>query len=552
MLLKSRKSQRPALGREEHEELIARTRSATAAGRYARSLAEVGRALARAPADAQLLFARAATLFAWRRCREARSACAEAQSSVIESLDLHLLVGWCAFGLGGLDDAEAAMRRAVQTAPEDARSHSNLAVVLQALKRHEEAVAGFERALALGGDDFDLRIGLGNARLALKDFAAAEEQFRRALARDDRRAVAWSLLGAAMGRQCRYEEALEAFEHADKLARDNEEDSTTFTNFAIALSENRRNREALDVFERYLPRFPLVEAHYAYSLALLRGGRLIEGWGQYEFRWLQSDAPTHVRLAGPVWSGQDLRGKTLLLHVEQGFGDVIQFVRYAPQVKALGAKVLLRVARPMKALLRGIAGVDRLLDRDEAIPDYDFYINLLSLPRILGTSLETIPGDFPYIRAEPERVARRAAKLPRDGRQRVGLVWAGNTQHPNDRFRSMDLGQLSAVLKVSGVRFVSLQKGAGSEQATEALLSGVDWVDIGSELQDFADTAAVIEELDLVLCVDTAVAHLAGAMGKAVWVMVAQPADFRWLEEREDSPWYPTLRLFRQSRRDDW
>ncbi len=384
--------------------------------------------------------------------------------------------------------------------------------------------------------------------------ASAEAYFRRALTLDDQRSIAWSLLGSAVGRQCRYPEALELLARADEIASGDADDATAFTSLAIALTENCRNPEALVVYERNLPRFPIVDGHYAYALALLRAGRLLEGWRHYEFRWLRNDAktPKQAGLAGPVWSGQALQGKTILIHVEQGFGDVIQFVRYAPQVKALGGTVLLRVARPMKALMKDIGGVDRVLDRDEVIPAYDFYINLLSLPRIFGTSLDTIPSDIPYIHADSAHAQRWRARLPSDGLLRIGLVWAGNPEHPNDRFRSMALSMLRPVLEVAGVRFVSLQKGPGTEQATEAVPAGVDWVDVGSELEDFSDTAAVISELDLVLCVDTAVAHLAGALGKPVWVMVAQPADFRWLEGRDDSPWYPTLRLFRQSQRDDW
>jgi FkbM family methyltransferase len=205
----------------------------------------------------------------------------------------------------------------------------------------------------------------------------------------------------------------------------------------------------------------------------------------------------------------------------------------------------------MKTLMQGVQGVDRVLDRDEVIPEYHFYINLLSLPRIFATDLDTIPEDIPYIRADGARVQRWAARLRADRGPTIGLVWAGNAVHPNDRFRSIDLSMLRPILQVVGVRFVSLQKGPTAETAG-MVPKQADWLDIGSELEDFSDTAAVISQLDLVICVDTAVAHLAGALGKPVWVMMAQPADFRWLEGREDSPWYPTMRLFRQSERDDW
>jgi len=177
---------------------------------------------------------------------------------------------------------------------------------------------------------------------------------------------------------------------------------------------------------------------------------------------------------------------------------------------------------------------------------------LPSLPRSFGTALDSIPADIPYLRPDPADIARWSGRLGERRKITVGLAWAGSPTHTRDRFRSMRLSQLRPVLEVAGVGFVSLQKGAGAEQATDAVLAGVEWLDLGPELADFADTAAVIAQLDLVICVDTAVAHLAGAMGKPVWVMLPQPADFRWLEGREDSPWYPTMRLFRQSRRDEW
>jgi len=521
-------------------------------GRQAAPRGAPNQELAPDPSDRARLFAKASALFESRRCWEARAACVEADRLGLDSNEFCLLGGWCSFGVGKLDEAEAWMRRAVQSSTGIAQAHLNLAVVLHAQRRHQDAAASFERALALDSGDFDTHIGLGNTRLALGELASAEASFRRALALNDQRAIAWRLLGAAVGRQYRYAEALELFARADKLSDGNVEDATAFTNYAIALSESRRVPEALAVYERYLPRFPFAEGHYAYALALLTVGQLPEGWRHYEFRWLKDSAglATHAGLAGPVWAGQMLRGKTILLHVEQGFGDVIQFVRYAPLVKALGATVLLRVARPMKRLMQSVAGVDRILDRDDAIPPYDFYINLLSLPRIFGTTLATIPADIPYLKVENTQARLRPTELPSDGALRVGLVWAGNPVHPNDRFRSMDISVLKPVLEVAGVRFVSLQKGVAA--TAEMVPPDVDWVDVGAQLEDFSDTAAVISQLDLIICVDTAVAHLAGALGKPVWVMVAQPADFRWLEGREDSPWYPTLRLFRQSQRDDW
>jgi FkbM family methyltransferase len=536
----------------EHNQLLADASTHRDAGRYSASLALIGRGLAATPDDPELLLARASTLFAWRRCQEARVNCLRAEALGLRSTELYLQLGWSCFGAGNLDEAEAAMRKAAATDPGSWQTHFNLAVVLQAQKRFDEAAASYERALEDDTDDFDCHIGLGNCLLRQGDAVAAEIQFHNAIAVDEQRATAWTHLGMAIVRHHLYAKALEAFAHADMLDERNGEDADSFVGLAIALAEDGRSQEALALHQMRLPRRPAVEGHYAYALALLKAGRFAEGWHHYEFRWLRESLPWfRPDFQRPAWAGQDLRGKTILLHVEQGFGDLIQFVRYVPHVKALGATVILRVPRAMKNLARKVPATDWIVDRDEPIPEFDFYIYLLSLPRVFGTDLASIPADIPYLQAEPERVERWAKRLgPRDA-LRVGLTWAGSPTHSRDRYRSVPLRMLAPLWGVAGVRFISLQKGpAVAEVAT--LAADVGFVNLGPELEDFCDTAAVISELDLVLCVDTAVAHLAGALGKPVWLMLPQPADFRWMEGREDSPWYPTMRLFRQSRRDHW
>ena len=282
---------------------------------------------------------------------------------------------------------------------------------------------------------------------------------------------------------------------------------------------------------------------------MLTAGRLLEGWHHYEFRWIQKP----LLLARPRsrqlrWSGQSLQGKTILLRIEQGFGDVIQFLRYAPGLQALGATVLLG---KFSGLAHCFRGVDRVVDHGLPSSQCDYYIDIVSLPRIFGTEVATIPALVPYIEAPRELVERWSERLGGEGVLKVGVVWAGNPEHKNDRYRSLRLAALAPLWPVAGVRFISLQKGAAAAE-WEGLPAGLDAVNLGPELADFTDTAAVISQLDLVICVDTAVAHLAGALGKPVWLLVAQPADFRWLEGREDSPWYPTMRLFRQRQRGDW
>jgi hypothetical protein len=282
------------------------------------------------------------------------------------------------------------------------------------------------------------------------------------------------------------------------------------------------------------------------------GGRYAEGWPQYEFRWLQPPLlGRRPSFRKPVWAGQDLRGKTILLRTEQGVGDVIQFIRYAPHVKALGATVLLQVRPGVGDLAKGFPGIDRILDPNEPYPEFDYYIHLMSLPRAFGTELASVPSAVPYLRVDSERRAQWEGRLRGVKKFKVGLVWAGDADHLRDRYRSISLGVLVALAEVQGVQFYSLQKGAPAEQIALAP-PGMDIADLGPELLDFADTAAVLDQLDLMIGVDTSVVHLAGALGKPVWTLIASPPDFRWMLDREDTPWYPTMRLFRQREPGDW
>ena len=531
---------------------VAAAAAAATAGRYATGLASIDLALSTAPDDARLLAARAGVLHAWGRFHEAQAAAERAESRGASSVPFLMTAGWSCFFAGSLVAAEAKMRRAVTADPHACATHSNLAVVLQAQGRLDEAAACYLRALDIVPDDVQCLLNLGVCRVDQGAFAEGEALLRRAIAVDSGRARPWANLGVALAQQRRLDEAIAAFERADRLGAHAGEPVDGVVNHALLLREADRTDDALGLYETYLPTQPILDGHNDYAFALLTDGRLIEGWNHYEFRWIRQPLldlrPAFDR---PVWNGQDLRGKTILLRAEQGFGDAIHFIRYMPWVKALGATVLLQVRSGLERLAAGCDGVDRVLDREQALPEFDFYINLPSLPRVFGTTLGSIPAAIPYIRTEPSASEKWRNRLSGLSSVKVGLGWAGSPTHSRDRYRSISLRELSPLLSTEGVTFVSLQKGEAAAEAKDWLV-GVEWIDAAAELEDFADTAALIGELDLVICVDTAVAHLAGALGKAVWVMVAQPADFRWLERREDSPWYPTLRLFRQSRRDDW
>jgi hypothetical protein len=252
----------------------------------------------------------------------------------------------------------------------------------------------------------------------------------------------------------------------------------------------------------------------------------------------------------PEWSGEDPAGKRLLLYAEQGFGDTIQFARYAPLAARRGAQVVLEVPPPLKVLLTGLTGVEVVAADSEPLPPFDLHCPLLSLPRAFATTVATIPADIPYIYAPADRVEAWKTRLPHDA-ARVGLAWSGHPGSTKDYDRSIPFAQLAPLLEVPGVRFVSLQKDVRASDAN-AFRECRKVIEFGRELKDFADTSAVISQLDLVITVDTAVAHLAGAMGKPVWVLLPCVPDFRWLLDRDHSPWYPNIRLFRKSEPREW
>jgi len=534
-------------------EAIAEADAHAAAGRYGKALAIVREVAAKDRQNHDLLLAEATLLSAWGRFRDVCSVCDQPWVEQSGHAPLFLSIGWSYLSIGMPSKAEAWMKRAAGAAPQDWKAHFSLGAALRQLNRLEDAIAAYERALALQPDSFDCRINLGVCRFQQRRFSEAEVEARRAIGLDGLRSVAWENLGLALARQERYAEAGDAFARAMQLEAEAGSDGSSFVNAANNLVDAGDVDAALALYEANLGRQPSVDAHYDYAFALLTVGRLIEGWDHYEFRWMKSPLLSlRPHFQKPQWAGQNLEGKTILLLFEQGFGDALQFIRYAHDVKALGARVLLSVPDAFGALAARFPGVDALVDARTALPPFDFYIHLLSLPRAFGTDVASIPAAVPYLetdRANCERWANRFNTT--GGRLKVGLAWAGRPTHDRDRHRSIPLDALAVLGRVAGVRYVGLQKDVPPSDGQASPL-GTDFVNLGPELRDFADTAAVIANMDLIVCVDTAVAHLAGAMGKPVWVMLPRPADFRWMLERDDTPWYPTMRLFRQHVPGDW
>jgi tetratricopeptide (TPR) repeat protein len=314
----------------------------------------------------------------------------------------------------------------------------------------------------------------------------------------------------------------------------------------------KRAEEALESFDRALALKPdLAEAHWNKALLLLELGDFARGLPEYEWRWRRESELKPRDFTQPAWRGEELGGRTILLHSEQGFGDSIQLLRYVPMVAAKGGRVVLEIPDSLMPLVGRRDGVVAMVKPGAPLPPFDLHCPLMSLPLAFGTTLATVPAQVPYLQVPVERAADWRDRLPGTGRPRVGLVWSGKPTHKNDHNRSIALHRLAPLLSLSGIDFVSLQR-EYREADMAALAASRNLRRLDAALADFADTAAVVEAVDLVITVDTAVAHLAGALGKPVWILVSSIQDWRWLLQREDSPWYPTARLFRQPEIGDW
>lgn len=427
---------------------------------------------------------------------------------------------------------------------------SDHGLVLHALGRTDEALVSFDTALAVAPGDPDLLSKRGVACLRLGRPQEALAAFDQALARDPAHVDALGNRGNTLLVLNRPEEALASYDAAIRI---DGASAQRLTNRAHALKRLDRLEEALADLQKALAVQPsLAEAAFERGMVQLALGDFDNGWASYERRWDTAAFAEHRRsFSSPLWTGrQPLDGRTILLHAEQGFGDTIQFVRYAALVAERGAKVVLEVQPELSRLLARIAGVDQLLARGDKLAPFDFHCPLMSLPLAFKTEAATVPARVPYIDLAEADIAQWAGQLPA-GKSRVGFCWAGSASHRNDLNRSMPLARLARLFDDADINFVSLQYGAGEDE--RALLQGRDNVfDYASRLKDFVDTAGLIKQLDLVVSVDTSVAHLAGALGVPTIVMLPFAADFRWLRAGDDSPWYPGMKLFRQPRLKDW
>jgi tetratricopeptide (TPR) repeat protein len=447
-----------------------------------------------------------------------------------------------------LEEAEACQRRALELDPDSADIHYNLGNALAEQKKDEAAAAEFEEALRLNPQLAKARNNLGSIYRTLERPQEAVEQFALIPKGDPEWAGAYNNMGLALLSLGRHDDAEAAVRETLALEPDKAE---AWCNLGVVFHAQNRLTEAQECYHKAQSLKPdLSRVRMNIGLIELVRGNFAEGWKNYEWRW--ENAPLVDRgFAQPQWRGEPLNGARILVHSEQGYGDTLQFCRYLPMVAAAGGTVIFETQERVVRLSKELEGVSEVLRTGEKLPEFDYHCPLLSLPTAFGTELENIPNATPYLRAPEEARRKMAAVNWNPDKLRVGLLWAGNPSFLNDRFRfrSVPLKEFAPLFGVEGVRFYSLQVGPETRQL--AVAPG-EIVDLAPLTGDMADTAAAIEQMDLVISVDTSVSHLAGGLNKPTWVLIPNCPDWRWLLDREDTPWYPTMRLFRQPEPGNW
>ncbi len=480
------------------------------------------------PADAVTL---------WQRVARARG----------DHAELHHQLAWALLDSHDPYQAVIIARRALELKPDLAHAHAILARALAAVKKFTEAIDVARHAIELQPDSPELHNHLGLVLHATGNLADAQSEFLRAIDLNPRSSAFHRNLAAVRDAMDDLEGAIAS---ANESMRFTGDDAQVLTNLSALHRRRRDFPAALDAAERAVTIQPnLAGAHGAKAMALLSLGDYERGFVEYEWRWRCDNFTTASRdFARPVWDGSDPGGRKIFIHTEQGYGDTIQFARYVPMLAARGATVFLEAHPGARVLLKRLEGVARIVPAGMRPPDFDLHTPLLSMPKWFGTTLDTVPRDVPYLSPDPARLEEWKSRIDALG-FKLGLVWSGNVKpDPN---RTCPLANFAPLAQLRGITFYSLQVGdAAHEIASEP--HGLTIVDLSAQLTDFQETAAAMMCLDLILTIDTAAAHLAGALGRPVWTLLPWAADWRWLLEREDCVWYPTMRLFRQQQKGDF
>lgn len=451
-----------------------------------------------------------------------------------------------------IGDAEESFRRALALAPNHRGAATNLGLLLAGRGRAEEGASWLEGVVAAHPDDPTALANLALCRMEQARPGEAEALARQAVSGAPRHALARYMLGQTLKAQDRLTEAVEALRQAHQLDPRHVE---TLNSLGNALGGLADTTGAIAAFDQALALAPHhVDAAFNRGLAYLMAGDYPRGWPGYALRWRTSVLRGFLRrFPEPSWNGEALDGRTILLWAEQGLGDTLQFIRYVPLVQARGGRVVIEAQNSLLELLGRLPGVAAAIPAGASLPPFDVQCSIPTLPQVFGTTVPTIPARVPYLIGDPQRRPRWRQRLAQgaQGRLKVGLVWAGNPSFRFDRLRSPRLAACLPLFAVPGVHLFGLQMGEG-RQDLEGRTMPPNFTDLGAEIGDFSDTAAIMDELDLVISSCTAPAHLAGALGRPTWIVLPLAPDWRWMQKRADSPWYPTVRLFRQPRIGDW
>jgi tetratricopeptide (TPR) repeat protein len=461
----------------------------------------------------------------------------------------HFNLGNALTQAGRIEAAAETYLKALARDPAMTAARAALAGVYRRLNRPAEEIAAYQALTAAEPQNPEWWNNLGAALFAHGKMLAALPCLRRAVALRPGFAKALKNLGVVLTELDEYDEATVVL--AQAVAAEGG-DAATLSSLGQALVQAGDATAAADCFQRAIELDPAhLDARLGRSRAAFLAGDLSRAWEEYEHRWkIESNYP--AQMAKPAWNGEDLNGKTLLVWAEQGLGDTLQFVRYTDQLAALGARVLMMVQEPVVGIVRTAKGVAEVRPAGPPPADYDFHIPLLSVPRILGTRYDDMTRGAPYLSVPPGVTLPEIPGLGGQSRElKIGIVWAGNPTHKNDRNRSTSLGDFLRFCGVPGARFFSLQKGA---PALQLAATGADSfiTDLSPHLATFNETAAIVDQLDLVISVDTSIVHLTGALGRPVWCLLPFAPDWRWLLRRDDTPWYPSMRLFRQGGPGQW